>query len=224
MKNSLVHAFSSTAESYDQDRSRLIPDFECLYGWAVALIPEGADRILDLGAGTGILSAMMRQRFPSASLHLVDLSDAMLAQARQRFKDDGLVTFQTADYAVAPLGGPYHAVVSALSIHHLSDDGKRGVFQRCLDLLLPGGVFVNAEQVLGPTPKLERAYKQHWLRGIRELGATDQQIAESLFRQQQDRCATVEEQMRWMAEAGFEDVDCWFKSGRFATLAGTRPE
>jgi len=220
---SIQHAFSSTAEVYDRNRSRLIPGFESLYRWAVDLVPDDATQILDLGAGTGLLSAFVRARFPDASLHLIDLSAAMLAKAEERFAGDQRITFEVADYSVAALQGGYHAVVSALSIHHLEDKAKRTLFETIMKVLLPGGVFVNAEQVLGSTPALEERYKREWLHQVRALGATEQEISDSLFRQQADRCASVEDQVDWMRSAGFNDVDCWFKEGRFATLAGIKP-
>lgn len=223
MSLSTEHAFSSTAALYDVNRSRLIPGFEGLYRWAVELVPANATRILDLGAGTGLLTSLVRARFPEASVHLIDLSAAMLDKARERFAGDRRITFEVGDYSAGPLQGQYHAVVSALSIHHLKDDAKRTLFETIRNVLLPGGVFVNAEQVLGPTPALEERYKREWLHTVKALGATEQEIRDSLFRQQEDHCASVEDQMAWMRAAGFADVDCWFKDGRFATLAGTRP-
>ncbi len=220
---SIEHAFSSTAALYDLNRTRLIPGFEGLYRWAVDLVPDDATNILDLGAGTGLLSACIRARFPEANLHLIDLSEAMLDRAKQRFAEDQRITFKVADYSVAAFEGRYDAVVSALSIHHLEDKAKRSLFESIMNVLLPGGVFVNAEQVLGPTPNLEERYKREWLKQVRMLGATEQEISDSLFRQQEDRCASVEDQMAWMRSAGFEDVDCWFKDGRFAAFAGTKP-
>lgn len=223
MSISTEHAFASTAALYDVNRTRLIPGFEALYQWAVDLVPADATQILDLGAGTGLLTALLKVRFPNASFHLIDLSAAMLNKARERFTGDQQVTFEVGDYSVCLRQGRYDAVVSALSIHHLNDDAKRTLFETIRTVLLPGGVFVNAEQVLGPTSALEERYKTEWLHKVKALGATEKETSDSLFRQQEDRCASVEDQMTWMRSAGFSDVDCWFKDGRFATLAGTNP-
>jgi hypothetical protein len=54
-------------------------------------------------------------------------------------------------------------VVTALAVHHLDDAGKRSLYRRVADTLAPGGVFVNAEQVAGPTPELDRRYHEFWL-------------------------------------------------------------
>jgi tRNA (cmo5U34)-methyltransferase len=69
---------------------------------------------------------------------------------------------------------------------------------------------------------LEARYKALWLAQVQESGATEQQIRDSLYRQQEDRCVTVAQQLLWMREAGFTDADCWFKDNRFAVMAGTK--
>lgn len=222
MTNATKDVFDNTAATYDKDRAKLLPGHEKFYGWAIALVPEDAQRILDLGAGSGILTSLVRRALPSAAIHLVDFSEAMLAKARERLGDDPRLTYAVADYMTADLGSGYDAVVSALSIHHLEDQQKRILFARIWEALRPGGIFVNAEQVAGPTATLEAEYKALWLKQVREAGATEKQVEESLYRQQEDRCASVESQLAWMREAGLVDVDCWWKEGRFAVMSGRR--
>ncbi len=220
---SVQGVFDATAATYDPARRKLIPCFDRFYAAAVELLPSDAKRVTDLGAGTGLLSAFLRQKMPSAHLHLIDVSEPMLAQARARLAHDPRVTAEVSDYTVAPLPPEQDVIASALSIHHLEDDAKRALFGRVLDALRPGGTFVNADQIAGPTPELEREYPQRWLAAVRAAGATEQQIADSLFRQREDRCAPVEDQLRWLREAGFVAVDCWFKEGSFAVMTAIRP-
>jgi tRNA (cmo5U34)-methyltransferase len=215
--------FDITASTYDADRAKLIPCYDAFHRRATDLIPAGATRILDLGAGTGILTTFVRSWYPNAHIHLIDFSAPMIDIARTRLAADSNLSFEVADYTAVPLGENYDAIVSALSIHHLEHAAKKSLFAKIFAALRPGGVFVNAEQVAGPTPALDAVYKALWLQQVREAGATPQQIADSLYRQQDDRCASVEDQLDWMREAGFTDADCWFKDNRFAVLAGTRP-
>ena len=223
MPTATQEIFDITAPTYDADRAKLIPCYDAFYRRATDLIPAGAVRILDIGAGTGLLSSFVRQWYPAAHIHLMDVSAPMLDRARTRLADDQNVTFEVADLTTAAFPTGLDAVVSALSIHHLDDAAKQALFAKVFAALRPGGTFVNAEQVAGPTPDLDARYKHLWLEQVREAGATPDQIADSLYRQQDDRCASVEDQLHWLREAGFSDADCWFKDNRFAVLAGTRP-
>jgi tRNA (cmo5U34)-methyltransferase len=215
--------FDATAATYDRDRMKLIPGHEAFYAAALELIPTDAMNIVELGAGSGLFSTMLRAAFPEAYLTLIDFSEAMLALAKGRLGDDPQVTFALADYTVEPLPKGCDAIVSSLSIHHLEDERKRALLPRILEALKPSGLFVNADHIAGPTAELEEMYQLRWLADVRALGATEQQISDSLYRQQEDRRASVAAQLAWMREAGFADVDCWYKHSSFGVMAGRRP-
>lgn len=205
----------------------LVPEFDAFYGAALAAVgrlPERA-RVLDLGAGTGLLSALLAARQPMLRLTLVDLSPGMLAEAARRFAAMGSQPpdLIAADYAEAMPEGPFHAVVSALSIHHLSDPAKRRVHAAAFARLDPGGVFVNAEQVAGRTPAEDAALDRRWEADARALGADDAMIARARGRMAHDRCAPPGTQLDWLRQAGFDPVAVPWAGGRFAVLAGRRP-
>jgi tRNA (cmo5U34)-methyltransferase len=222
MTNRTQEVFDTTASTYDTDRAKLLPGGDAFYRWAIDLIPPRARTILDLGAGSGLLTILIRNRFPEAHIHAIDFSVPMLDLARTRLSGDPNITFHHADYVNDPIPQQLCAVVSSLSIHHLDDPDKRTLFAEAHSALKPNGVFINADQVAGPTPELEERYKALWLQQVRALGATEPQIEASLYRQQEDRCASVADQLHWLREAGFADADCWFKDNRLAVMAGTK--
>ena len=218
-------AFDRGAQTYDRARRQLVPCFDDFYVTAIDRIPfSPSDRfeVLDLGAGTGLLSLFVANAFPRARFTLLDVSAEMLERARQRFAGEGeRFGFLQCDFA-QPLPGTYDAVVSGLAIHHIDDEAKRGLFRRVLEALRPGGVFVNADQVMGPTPELETAYHEAWLRQVRVLGVADSDLAPVLERMKADRLAPLEPQLQWLREVGFVDVDCWYKHYRFAVFSGSK--
>jgi tRNA (cmo5U34)-methyltransferase len=214
--------FNVQAARYDAVRRRLIPPFDAFYGTAVealALGPRVPERVLDLGAGTGLLAAHVRAAFPRARLTLLDAAAAMLTQARSRLGEDG-VEYVLGDLAESLPLGPWDAVVSGLAIHHLTDAAKRDLFARVREGLSPGGVFVNAEQVIGPSAAFTGYYERWHEHRARMAGVNDREWADTEERMRFDRCATVEDQLAWLREAGFAGADCLFKDHRFAVIVG----
>jgi tRNA (cmo5U34)-methyltransferase len=223
MTDDAVAMFEAHAASYEALRRRLVPSFDAFYGTAVAALELAGcplRRVLDLGAGTGLLSRAIALEHPDCELVLLDGSPAMLEQARRSLGDRA--RYVTGDLADALPPGPWDAVVSALAIHHLEDAAKRELFERVHHGLSPGGVFVNAEQVKGPTPLLDSLYMEWHERRARALGASVEEWALALERQELDRLASVEDQLAWLRGAGFDDVDCLFKDHRLAVLLARR--
>ncbi len=222
--------FDAAADRYDALRRQLIPCFDGFYGTAADLVaahvdPERPARILDLGAGTGLLTAEVLRRLPTAEATLLDFSDEMLARARARFdaQAPGRVALRVGDYARAPLGGPWDAIVSALSIHHLADAEKRAVYGRAFGALRPGGLLVNADNVLAEDPAVAARDRALWIAAIRASGIAPADLDAALERTKVDVLAPLGLQLGWLREVGFTAVGCTFKWHHFAVLAGVRP-
>lgn len=211
--------------TYDSERRRLVPCFDDFYGAVTEVIARSCPcppRVLDLGAGTGLLAAAVVARTGASRLCLLDGSAEMLGRAVVR-----LAAWKP-ELSVQPLaaelpGGPFDAVISALAIHHLDHGEKRDLFARVLAVLAPGGVFLNAEQVSGSSGRVQAMFEDVHLDEARARGSSEAEIARAVERMRLDRCATVAEQLCWLEEAGFEDADCFFRSFRFAVLGAWRP-
>jgi tRNA (cmo5U34)-methyltransferase len=223
MTDTAIGVFDAHAKDYEALRRRLVPSFDQLYSTAVeALGLAGCELrlVLDLGAGTGLLAGAVAAVYPSSELVLFDGAAAMLEQARGSLGE-------RASYVLGDLNeelpaGPWDAVVSAMAIHHLEHPAKRGLFERIYAALSPGGVFVNVEQVSGPTASLDAAYMRWHERRVAELGASQSEWDSARERMRLDHNASVEQQLRWLAAAGFADVDCLFKDHRLAVLFACR--
>jgi tRNA (cmo5U34)-methyltransferase len=218
-------AFSAHAPEYTALRGRLVSGYERFYASAVDALAlrevAALRRVLDLGAGTGLLTARVAEAFPEACFDLLDGSPEMLGEARARLGSRVADVF-VADMAAPLPAGPYDGVISALAIHHLTDDDKQRLFGRVYDVLVPGGVFVNAEQVRGPTPALAQRYRERWAADARAQGASEAEITDALARRAHDRCADLESQLKWLREAGFATVDCTYKHWETATLVAVK--
>jgi len=218
-------AFDTIAGRYDSQRRWIIPGMNEFYGAAVwaAAWPGTSPRILDIGAGTGLLSALMVERYPDASLTLLDFAEQMLAVAKQRFAGRENVRYITGDYRNVDLGGTYDVVCSALSIHHLPDEEKAGLCRRIHGILNPGGIFVNADQATGETAVLDKMFMEYWDSFLKSGPLSDEQRAEvSKRRDSLDRNAKLSAQLSWLRDAGFSDVDVVYRNRMFVVLTGRR--
>ena len=179
----------------------------------VELVPRGARRILDLGAGDGRLLALLKLDRPDARGVATDLSPTMLDAARARFAGDPLVEVVEHDLD-APLdalggAGAFDTVVSCFAIHHCSHARKRALYAEVFRLLAPGGVFYNLEHVSSPTPELHEAF-------FAVLGMT---LADE---DRSNQLLDVETQAGWLRELGFAQVDCFWKWRELALFGGVK--
>jgi len=227
MAKKIAKGSGATAENFDSAHLKLVPCSEDLYRSVLELLPFAPTdkrEILDLGAGTGLLSEKIAGAFPRARLTLFDPAPEMLAVARRRLKPFGTrIRFASAQLATATPSRSYDAVVSSLAIYHLPDGGKRHLFGDILKYLTPGGVFVNADQVAGETAAIDERTRELWIKRARELKVAERDLVAALSRMKQDLPATVGQHLAWMREVGFVEVSCVYRNLIFAVLSGSKP-
>jgi tRNA (cmo5U34)-methyltransferase len=218
-------AFDAIADRYDSQRRYIIPEFDAFYASAVwAAEWEGAaPRILDIGAGTGLLGALLLDRYPMGTLTLVDISAPMLDVARRRFQGQGNVRCIVRDYRSDLPEGSYDIIVSALSIHHLERNEKRLLYGRIFAALDPGGVFVNAEQVEGETPWQQAHNVRYWNEFVLSGPLSQEEVIAMCERRERlDRMEKLPVQIQWLRDSGFGDVDVVYKNRSFAVFMGRK--
>jgi tRNA (cmo5U34)-methyltransferase len=178
--------------------------------------------ILDLGAGTGLFSGMVLQKYPAARMTLVDVSDKMLEGARERLRGYEEVDYVVGDYSTLTFDQSYDIVISSLSIHHLPHPAKQQLFAAIHQSLKDGGIFVNSDQVKANHPQLDDYYRRRWLDYINESGLDQVSIDASIERRKLDINAKLDDQISWMEQAGFRVVDCLYKYLDFAVFYGRK--
>ncbi len=108
-------------------------------------------RVLDVGAGYGLLSKQVLAKHPNAHVTLQDISEPMFSHAKERLAEYADRTayvnsdFSQRDWS-SGLGGPFDFVVSAIAIHNMYDDNLiASIYKDIHDLMADGGVFANLD-------------------------------------------------------------------------------
>jgi tRNA (cmo5U34)-methyltransferase len=152
----------------------------------VAAAGAGSRRILELGTGTGETAQRLLAAHPDAALIGIDSSEEMLSAARQALPPER-VELRASSLEEQLPDGPFDLVASALCVHHLETAAKADLFRRVHELLEPGGTFVLADVVLPRDPA----------------------DATTPLTPGFDRPSSVEDHLRWLADAGFDAHVSW---------------
>jgi tRNA (cmo5U34)-methyltransferase len=209
-------------------------------------------RILDVGGGWGPVTEVMLDVFPRAHVVLPDFSEPMLAEARRRLVEHGdSVSYYVGDLLdptwAKGLDGQFDAVVSHIAIHNVRfPDRIRGIYEEIFPLVGPGGCFLNLDHpASGDLVRRAMRHAQDMDRQLavfqetgrrtpldelqgsrRRMGGNPQVHAEmkqeDLQRIDAHEPATVPNQLQWLREAGFDEVDCLWRERNDVLFAAFR--
>jgi tRNA (cmo5U34)-methyltransferase len=213
----LKTSFDRGAKSYDRQRNDLIPNMKQMYTIIAKLaqteVPE--PKILDLGAGTGLLTEYIFKKYSKGYFTLIDISEEMLNLARIRFEGNPNFNYIHGDYTKTHIDDSFDLIISSLSIHHLEDTAKKILYSRVYEILNDGGIFINADQVIAPNPENEYIYQMNWREKIEKGGLTKNDVKTVIDRMKLDKPATLEKNLKWLESCGFNNVDVFYKYYNF---------
>jgi tRNA (cmo5U34)-methyltransferase len=201
-------------------------------------LPE-ATLVVDLCCGEGPLSAAVLAAHPEVKVVGLDGSATMRAAAEKRLAAVG-ERFRTAVCELRPLAlpdglPPLRAVVSSLALHHVTHSEKPALYRDLLARLAPGGALVVADLVAPASEAARELAANGWDAAVQQADAAAgaggegwRQFVESRwnwfrFPDEVDRPAPLAQELRWLAEAGFEGVDAVWCDAGHAVFVGYRP-
>lgn len=216
--------FDEVSKKYDGQGRKFIPCFDDFYGITLSAAISDIENpnILDIGAGTGLLSSFLIKKYPKATFTLIDLSEKMMDMAKERFINYPNVKYIIGDYTKYTFSEKYDIVASALSIHHLEDESKKELYKKIYSILHKNGVFINADQVNGETPFIESFNKTIWIQSIEKSGLSIEDRNAGYERMKLDKEAKLNDQLTWLNDIGFTDVSCIYKYYKFAVMFGRK--
>lgn len=213
--------FDFVAREYDGQRKKFIPCFDDYYTTITDFLcrtVENPISILDLGAGTGLLTKLVYDRFPKSTYTLVDISNDMLEIARKRFAGCANVHFTAVDYTKSLPDGEFDLVTSALSIHHLSDGDKRDLYNGIYGILPDNGWFANFDQFIASSPEMNSFYNRWWYDYIEQSGLPQEEHDKWMVRKKLDKENTINDTVTMLENTGFKLVECVYSCMKFGVI------
>ena len=212
-------AFNDASDKYDNYRKQAIPNMELYYNTAIELTQKyDKPKILDLGAGTGILTQLLHEKHPESDITLLDLSVQMLNKAKLKFKKQKF-KYIIADYLRYDYNEKYDVVISSLSIHHLTDEKKQELYKKVYSILNDGGIFINADEVYGQSEVTEQIFKNKDSSHLNKQDIPEEEKEVLRQRRKLDRPSRLTDTIRWYEDIGFVNVDVYYKYYRYFVIA-----
>ena len=232
---------SQRVKTYDADMELMHPNRSKMVQVALEVLPfpkTAALRAIDLGIGTGYFTERFLDNFPNSRVLGIDGAHAMieLAKARLTSLASPRVRFVIGDFRklqeLAPGAGPVDVVFSAYALHHLGRTDKETVLRQVVELLVPGGWFVNADLIVADSPELESRLQEIRIAGIAErargtdnrftdLASTGRFLAD-LEKNERDQPLTLAEDLEVLRSSGLKNVSAFWLEYRELVSGGQK--
>src|SRR5581483_1505196 len=132
-------------------------------------VPPGG-LVVDLGAGTGALSAAVLDALPEVRVQLVDVDPTMLEAAVARLEPHA-GRFEARRARFDDELPRCHAVIATLALHHVADrDEKRRLYASIHRALEPGGLLAVGDLLVHPDGPERRRVFAAWYRHTESMG------------------------------------------------------
>lgn len=226
MPHSVEEHFHIRVAEYDQLIRTLIPEYETMHAmiasWCTDIVPS-KPYIIDLGGGTGGLTAMMAEKFPNAEIEVWDIDTKMLEVARHRLAKYGSRMRLVERSFEEPLPA-CDAVVACIALHQVKElDQKEKIYSNIYGALRSPGIFVNGDATMNSEKLTQQATYKLWKEFMMSAGMTEADAQRHFANwKDEDRYFSLEEEFSALNAAGFSQPGCFWKYGPMAVYGGVK--
>ena len=219
--------FEEEAKEFDSIILKLIPYYPEMLDALVSAIPFDSTKpikVIDLGCGTGTISKQIKYSFPNAKITCLDVAENMIEMAKKKLSRLSDIKYKIEDFNHFNFDYKYDVAVSSLSLHHLvTDEDKKNFYRKIYKALTTEGVFYNADNVIASNDYLQGFYMNKWKEFMRK-SISKEEIENNWIPRYyiEDRPAKLIDQLTWLKEIGFADVDVIWKFYNFAVYGGRK--
>ncbi len=205
---------------------------------AMDLITQGAisatpiiRRVLDIGCGAGNSTLKLREAYgQDFAVDLVDLSEPMLARAKQRL----LVSNPTISRCAVNLhqtdirqvileDDSFDVILAAAVLHHLRDeDDWEKTFRKIFRITAPGGSVWITDLVSHETESVQELMWQRYGEYLATLGGNDYRDKVFAYIDKEDSPRPVTFQLELLRRVGFKHIELLHKNSCFAAFGAIK--
>jgi ubiquinone/menaquinone biosynthesis C-methylase UbiE len=217
-----------------------VPERQAQMQILCSLIPPCAPpcHIMELCCGEGLLAQSILAQVPHSLVHGFDGSPTMLARAQNRLAPYG-ARFEAQLFELLARDWrhptwPVQAVLSSLALHHLDAEQKQVLYGDVYHILRSGGVFLIADLIQPAHPRGREVAARAWDDAVTQRAMTldGHTGAWDYFQRQQwnyyrypdpvDKPSRLFDQLKWLEQAGFVDVDVYWMQAGHAIFGGAK--
>ena len=231
---------SQRVKTYDADMELMHPNRSKMVQIAIEVLPfsnTAALRAIDLGIGTGYFTEQFLNHFANSRVLGVDGAQAMVELAKERLKSlTSRVEFAIGDFRqlqqLVPDAAKVNVVFSAYALHHLSRPDKETALKHVVELLVPGGWFINADLIVADSPELESRLQELRVAGIvKRAEGADHRFTDSastgrflaeLEKNERDQPLTLSEDLALLRSSGLKNVSAFWLEYRELVSGGQK--
>ncbi|MDA9554768.1 class I SAM-dependent methyltransferase [Pelobium sp.] len=222
MDTSVESFYDQLSSEYTALISKCVPRYDEMFYNLFCYLPQNFNpkRILDLGCGTGNLTAAILHHFPNSEIHVLDISADILKECKERFKHQTNIIYHQQDFSQLNFEDNYFdLVISSIAIHHIQDPEKAKLYQKILQILSPGGIFEFVDQTKGSTEEIYQTHINRWKEEAFKLGSTQENWDMWMQHQNQhDYHTPVLWHLEQLREKGFINIDVIWKNMMWAVI------
>lgn len=217
--------YQELSKKYDNSIIKFVPKYNEMLDAIINSLPNTENKlsILDIGCGTGNLTQKLLNKYIDSQITAIDISEAMIEAAKSKVNHSN-IEFIVQDALEYEFKENYDIIVSTLTFQNFPNDAfKKKYYQNIYNSLNINGIFATGNIMLASNKELQEVYLKKW-KEFMLLNLKKETIDDEVFKnyKEKDHPSKTLDEIDWLIQIGFKDVDIIWKYYNFAVYFGMK--